>query len=253
MTARDNFSMTGHPPQKRMSGAILVLAAALLTGCSSIPSHSWVMYTTSTPRPPSLDTAALGREPVATLGLAAPAGLQGFGPTLSYALNDALLQMSPPMRAIPAYETLNRLNDQGLAMEYGDLVSGFARSGILERGRLRRIGEALGSPYVLQPGFAQLNEAVGDKFEVAGFKLVKTRLTTLRLWLQLWDTRRGQMLWESSGEVTVAAQLLKGPAAVPLEDIAQKLWSRIIQDGLLGKVGGPSSSRVEHGTPQDRR
>ena len=236
MSARQNFSMTGHPPQKRTTGAILVLAAALLTSCST-PLHTLVVHTASTPRSPSLDTAALAREPVATLGLAAPAALQGLGPALSNALSAALLQVSPPIRAIPTYETLNRLNDQGLAVEYGELVSGFARSGILERERLRRIGEALGSPYVLQPGLALFEQAVADKFEFAGFKAVKTRLMTLRLWLQLWDTRTGQILWESSGEVTVAAQLLtKESAAVSLEDIAQTLWSRIIQDGLLGEV-----------------
>ena len=73
-------------------------------------------------------------------------------------------------------------------------------------------------------------------------KLLKTRLTTLRLWLQLWDTRTGQLLWESSGEGTVAAQLLtQESAAVSLEDIAQRLWSRIIQDDLLG---GATRSRV---------
>lgn len=129
---------------------------------------------------------------------------------------------------------MNRLNDQGLAVEYGDLVSGFARSGILERERLRRIGEGLGIPYVLQPGLAEFSQVVGDKFEAMGFKLLKTRLTTLRLWLQLWDTRTGQILWES-GEVTVAAQLLtQESAAVSLEDIAQRLWLRMIQDDLLG-------------------
>ena len=130
---------------------------------------------------------------------------------------------------------MNRLNDQGLAVEYADLVSGFARSGILERERLRRIGEGLGIPYVLQPGLAEFTQVVGDKFEAMGFKLLKTRLTTLRLWLQLWDTRTGQILWESSGEITVATQLLtQESAAVSLEDIAQRLWLRMIQDDLLG-------------------
>jgi len=235
MSARYKFPMTGHPPQKRMTGAIVVLAAAFLTSCST-PLHSWVAHTTSTPRSPSLDTAVLAREPMATLGLAAPAALQGLGPALSNALSAALLEVSPPIRAIPTYETLNRLNDRGLAVEYGDLVSGFARSGILERERLRRIGEALGCPYVLQPGLALFEQAVADKFEIAGFKAVKTRLMTLRLWLQLWDARTGQILWESSGEATVAAQLLtKESAAVSLEDVAQRLWARIIQDGLLSE------------------
>jgi len=230
--------MTGHPPQKRITEVILVLAAAFLTSCST-PLYTAVVHINSTPRSPSLDTAALAREPVAILGLAAPAALQGFGPALSQALNDALSEMSPPIRAIPTYETLNRLNNQGLAMEYGDLISGFARSGILDRERLRRIGEGLGSPYVLQPGIAQFEQAVADKFEIAGFKAIKTRLMTLRLWLQLWDTRTGQILWESSGEVTVAAQLLtKESAAVSLENVAQRLWSRIIRDGLLGEGTG---------------
>jgi hypothetical protein len=74
--------------------------------------------------------------------------------------------------------------------------------------------------------------------------LLKTRLTTLRLWLQLWDTRTGQLLWESSGEATVAAQLLTQEASVSLEDIAQRLWSSIIQDDLLG---GATRSRFLFG------
>jgi hypothetical protein len=236
--------MAGGPFAERMTASILVLTALFLTSCST-PLHTWDVHTTSTPRSPSLDTAALAVEPVATLGLAAPAALQGFGPALSHALGDALLETSPPIRAIPTYETVNRLNNQGLAVEYEDLVSSFARSGVLERQRLRRIGEALGTPYVLQPGLAEFGQVVGDKFEVMGFKLVKTRLTTLRLWLQLWDTRTGEILWESSGEVTVAAQLLtQESAAVSLEDIAQKLWARMLQEDLLG---GKTRSRFLFG------
>jgi hypothetical protein len=232
-----------HPLGQSMPGVVIVLAAALVTGCGT-PLHTWVVHTASTPRSPYLDVAALAREPVATLGLSAPGALQGLGPALSHGLADALSQVSPPIRAIPTYETLNRLNDQGLTTEYGDLLAGFAQTGILEREHLRRIGEGLGCSYVLEPGVVQLDQVLGDKFEAAGFKLVKTRLTTLRLWLQLWDTRTGQLLWESSGEVTVAAQLLasKESAAVSLESIAQRLWLRMIEDGLLG--AGTSSGNV---------
>jgi hypothetical protein len=211
----------------------ILLAAALLVGCGT-PLHTWDVHTAATPRLTPFDRAALERETVAVLGLAAPAALQGFGPSVGHALTGVLSQASPPIRAIPAYQTLSRLNEQGLAAQYGDLVAGFARSGILERDLLQRIGVRLGASYVLQPGLAEFGQIVGDKFEVAGWKLLKTRLTTLRLWLQLWDARTGQLLWESSGEVTVAAQLLTQDAAVSLEDIAQRLWSSMIQDDLLG-------------------
>ena len=45
----------------------------------------------------------------------------------------------------------------GLATEHGDLLAGFARDGILDRQRLRRIGLGLGSQYVLLPGLAQFS------------------------------------------------------------------------------------------------
>jgi hypothetical protein len=41
------------------------------------------------------------------------------------------------------FETVNRLTDQGLAAEYADLLTGFARNGVLERQRLRRIGSKM--------------------------------------------------------------------------------------------------------------
>jgi hypothetical protein len=114
------------------------------------------------------------------------------------------------------------------------LISGYASGGILERQRLRRIGSALASRYLMLPGLAEFDQTVIDKFEGLGLKLVRTRLTTLRLWLQLWDAQTGQIVWESGGEVTAVTQLLRAKRTVPLDRIAQKLWSQMIQEGLLG-------------------
>ena len=119
-------------------------------------------------------------------------------------------------------------------LDYGELVSQFGRSGILERKRLGQIGVALGAQYVLLPGVAEFDQTILDRFETIGFKLVRARVTTLRLWLQLWDTKTGHNLWEGTGEVTVVSQLLILKATIPLDTIAQRLWLRMIQDGLLG-------------------
>ena len=117
---------------------------------------------------------------------------------------------------------------------YDTLITGFGRHGILDREQLQKIAPALGARYVLPPGLAAFDQVVGDKFEAFGFKVLKTRLTTLRLWLQLWDTQTGRMLWECSGEITVAAQLLTQESSVSLDDVAERLWSRMIQEDLLG-------------------
>jgi hypothetical protein len=121
--------------------------------------------------------------------------------------------------------------------------AGFARNGMLDRQQLRRIGSGLGSQYVLLPGLAQLEEEILDKFEAAGIKLVRNRVTTLRLWLQLWDAQTGHIVWESSGEGTTSTVFLSPRQTVALEQIAKKLLVRMIQDGLLeSKTGNTSIS-----------
>jgi len=217
---------------RHIGGTVLALTAALLAaGCG--PVYLSDTYATSTPRPESFNVGALGGEPVATLGVVAPASLQGLSPTLSLALAAALAEVSPPIREIPTFEAVNRLTDQGLAAEYADLLTGFSRNGILERQRLRRIGSGLGSRYVMLPGLAQLDETIIDKFEAAGLKLLRNRVTTLRLWLQLWDAQTRHIVWESAGEITVSTVLLSPARAVPLGETIQKLLFNMIQDGLL--------------------
>jgi hypothetical protein len=217
-------------------GILLVLAAALLGACT--PLHLSDTHTTSTARSQVFDVAELAREPVATLGLLTPASLQGFNLPLSHALNAALSEASPPIRGIAAHETVNKLNEQGLAAEYGTLITGFSRGGILERKPLQQIGSALSSRYVLLPGLAEFNQVIIDRVSISGWNFIQSRVTTLRLWLQLWDTQTGKILWELAGEVTVATKLLRSEQTVSLDEIAQKLWLRMIQDNLLeGKTG----------------
>ena len=215
----------------RVRRLCLCLVLAVLGGCA--PPYLADTYATSTPKPKSLNTSELVRTPVVVLAFLAPGNLQGFGPTMSHALSGALAQVVPPISEIPTHETLNRLTDAGLATEYADLRAGFARNGILDRQLLRRIGQRLGSRYVLLPGLAQFEESIIDKVEAVGIKLVRNRVTTLRLWLQLWDSKTGHMVWESSGEATTATVFLSPKQTVALEQIAKRLLIRMVQDGLL--------------------
>jgi len=205
----------------------------LLAGCT--PLYMWDTHVTTTPRRASVGVAELSREPVAMLGPIMPAGFQGFSPFLSRALIAAMSEASPSVRGIPTYETVNMINGQGLAAAYSELISGFVRSGILERERLPKLGSTLGTRYVLLPGLADFNQILIDRFEIAGLKMVRNRVITLRLWLQLWDTQTGQIVWESTGEVNVASELFLPQRVIPLDEIGQKLWLRMIEDNLLAE------------------
>jgi hypothetical protein len=211
-----------------------------LAGCA--PPYLSDTYATSAPKPRSFDTSDLVQRPVVVLAFLTPGNLQGFGPTMAHALSDALGEVVPPIPEIPTLETLNRITDEGLASEYADLRAGFARNGVLDRQLLRRIGAKLGSRYVLLPGIAQFDEAIIDKAEAIGIKLVRNRVTTLRLWLQLWDSETGHIVWESSGEATTATVFLSAKQTVALEEIAKRLLVRMIQDGLLESKGKARST-----------
>jgi hypothetical protein len=180
---------------------------------------------------------------VATLGVVTPPALQGYGPALSHALVEALAQVTPPLPAQPILDTLNALNQQGLAPEYADLLSGFARTGVLEHKRLQALGSALRVRYVLLPGLAGFDEVLVDSFEISGLKIVRGRISTLRLWLQLWDTQTGRLLWESAGEARVASELLRPDRTVPFDETAEKLWLRMLREGLLGEQTRPLERR----------
>ena len=158
-----------------------------------------------------------------------------MSPFLSRALIAAISEVSPSIRGIPTHETVSMINSQGLSPEYGELIAGFVRSGILERGRLQKLGTALGSRYVLLPGLADFNQSLIDRFEIAGLKVVRNRVITLRLWLQLWDTQTGRIVWESTGEVNAASELLLPQRVVPLDELGQKLWVRMLKDDLMAE------------------
>jgi hypothetical protein len=214
--------------------AVLALGAAtiLSAGCST-PFHMADDHVTSASRIKALDIRALTCEPVTTLGVIAPGGIQGLTATVAYALTTALSRTKPPVRVVPMPETLSRLADHGLTSEYGDLLAGFGRTGILERERLKRIGAALGSRYVMQPGLAEFSVGLFDKFELWGIKIVRTRIATLRLWLQIWEAPNGHLLWERTGELTIAAPVIQQDTMMSLDDMAQKLWTRMLETDLF--------------------
>lgn len=207
------------------------MGAIILSGCT--PFHISDMRSTSTARATSLDVAMLAHGTLASFPTVATRPVQGYGPAVSLALSAALPEVNPPLHEMPPHEALNRLNEQGLADDYTEMVYDFRRGGILDRRRLERIGSALGVQFILQPGIADFRETLVDRFMLWGWRMIKTRAATLRLWLRLWDAKSGHILWESAGEATVTSELLEEMPTIPVHKIAQQLWKHMIQEHLI--------------------
>jgi len=74
---------------------------------------------------------------------------------------------------------------------------------------------------------------MSGRLSVLGLRILQTRVTALRLTLQLWETRTGEIVWESSGEATLAGEDIR-ESRIPFDEIARRLWSHMLDDLFTG-------------------
>lgn len=207
---------------------ISLMTIALLAGCAG-PLKQWGAETSLVAKAPSFAPSALENERVAVLNAVVGITLEGFAHQVSRSLGAALEQSGRPIKVVSAHETLSLINKAGLAVEYQDMVSGYIRTGILHRPVLEKMGQALQANYVMQPSLATFSQSMSGRFSFFGLRLIQTRVSILRLTVQLWDTRMGEIAWESSGEMTLAGEDVR-EFRIPFEEIAQRLWERMLRD-----------------------
>lgn len=222
----------GRHIRQRTVCAPAMLCLLLSAACVG-PLQQWGEETTFHPKAASFDPSTLKQEQVAVLSALVGFGLEGYAPQVSRSLASALTQTRIPLKSLTVHDALNRINREGLTGEYAGMVSDYVQTGILERVGLEKIGRALHAAYVFQPTLASFSQSMSSRFSFLGLRLLQTRVTTLRLTLQLWDTRTGEIVWESSGEATLAGEDVR-EFRIPFEEIARRLWSHILDDLFTG-------------------
>ena len=146
-------------------------------------------------RAASFDPAKMRQEQVDVLNATVRFGLEGYAHQVSHSLASALTQTRIPLKSLTVQDRLSRINMEGLTASFTQSMSG--------------------------------------RLAVLGLRLIQTRVTFLRLTLQLWDTRTGEIISESSGEATLAAEDVR-ESRIPFDDIARRLWSHMLDDLFTG-------------------
>lgn len=213
---------------RRLLTFIWLVAAVLLVGCAG-PLTQWQASTSLVSKASSFAPSALEHERVAVFNAEVSLTWEGFSHQVSRSLGAALEQRKRPIKVLPPYETLSLINEAGLAVEYQDMVSGYSRTGILHRPVLEKIGRSLDANYVFQPTLVMFSQSSSGRLSFFGLRLSQTRISILRLTMQLWDTRTGKILWESTGEATLADEDVR-ESRIPFEEIARHLWERMLDD-----------------------
>lgn len=217
---------------RSIAGLLLVTGLSLCAGCVG-PLQQWGEETAFHRKTTSFDPATLKQERAAVLNAVVGFGLEGYAHQVSRSLSNALEQRPGQISTLPAHESLSRINRGGLTPLYADMVSAYAKTGILDRAGLHELGMALQSAYVFQPSLASFSQSMSGRFSFFGLRLLQTRVTMLRLSLQLWDTRTGDIVWEASGEATLAGEDVR-EFRIPFDEIARRLWTHMLDDLLSG-------------------
>ena len=153
----------GHvgPPIVR---ALLVTGLWLCLGCVG-PLQQWGEDTAFHRKTTSFDPATLKQERAAVVHAVVGFGLEGYAHQVSPSLSSALEQHPAQITALPAHESLNRINRAGLTPTYADMAAAYAKTGILNRAGLQELGVALQAGYVFQPKHHQ-GETLSEDLDV---------------------------------------------------------------------------------------
>jgi len=105
-------------------------------------------------------------------------------------------------------QTLNAINKSGLSDDYKRMYDDYRDTGLFKRDMLKRIGELTGTRYAAQLKLQGFTQGSKERFGALGLRLVETRYAQVRLYLQIWDTLDGSIVWEGMQEMVYSREQL---------------------------------------------
>jgi hypothetical protein len=215
----------------------LGLLLVVTTGCAG-SFYGWTVRTTSTSLSPSSEAASLSQESVAVLTPLSVASLRGNEAGMGQYLVDVIQKVAPNWSVVSEREAISLINKHGLAGLYEQMRSGAELSHVLDRDSLQNIGKALEARFVFQPRLAFFDQTMTDRFTIPGINVLasQTRSATMRLSLQLWDTKSGELIWSSAAETNLQSESVTQDP-VFMEDVARVTFGSMLADLLNRRTG----------------
>jgi hypothetical protein len=190
----------------------LVLTFILLAaGCAKVPGSkefSWDLY-----KAPSVSADTFTGKTIAIL----PVARIEFDPTqevykeaLGGLIYVSLNKYSNGVTLLPVSMTQSLVNRAGLWSDMQEMYKEYETTAVLRKDTLGKIGSALGARYVMMPKVLRFEHESFDRVNILGISFLRTRLSTLDIHIQLWDTETGDVVWQGIGEGSEAAEAVEG-------------------------------------------
>lgn len=165
---------------------------------------------------------------------------QIIGEVLSDVLEASLMMTN----VVPLAEVLNRVNTAGLADVYASSLAMYDTSGIIPQSSIDLIGEAVEARYLAKISLANFEQSQVERFGIAGIRVLTTNSTRIRLFLEVWDSATGRIVWYANEELAIAAD------RATEEDLSVRGASvRAISEMMATLLADPDELFDEEGNP----
>lgn len=177
-----------------------LFATLLLSACASTGQLSTNTQATNF----SLDPLAFRSEGVGFLTPISATGQEANRLSLAHAFAVSLSGTDEDLDVVSLAEVLSAVNSSGLSTAYKTMIDDYEATGIMEKETLRLVGEASGARYLGLLELADFDQSVNKRFSVGGLRLLDTKLASIRVSWQIWDSITGTIAWEGIDEIHYA-------------------------------------------------
>ena len=205
---------------------LALMAMLSLSGCAANgQSHSTTQTLSINLEPQVLKTSG-----IAFITPSSVTGQEESKQALALAFTEALKLARPHLRIVALPETLGAINRAGLAREYRKMFEDYTLTGIFDRDMLQKISRLTGVRYLAQLKLGGFRQESKGRFGISGIRVLETKSTYLRLYLQIWDGENGSVAWEGAEELTSAHESVQEDAVsfkTAVEQSANELLARL--------------------------
>jgi hypothetical protein len=127
---------------------------------------------------------------------------------LALAFTEVLLKARPDLSVMALPQTLSAINREGLTSEYRQMFEDYRLTGIFDREILQKVAKVTNARYLAQLKLGAFRQESKSRFGMLGLRVLETKTSTIRLFLQIWDSQDGSVAWEGAQESTVSHESL---------------------------------------------
>ncbi|HLU04919.1 MAG TPA: hypothetical protein VKZ91_00055 [Woeseiaceae bacterium] len=179
---------------------VVLLATVSMAGCASTAQLSADTEATDF----SLNPEAFRSGGIGFLTPISATGHEASRTALALAFASSLSDAREDLRIVSLAEVLSAVNSAGLSAAYKSMIEDYKATGIMEKERLRQVGEVSDARYLGLLELADFDQAVNKRFSVGGLRLLDTKLASIRVSWQIWDSDSGTIAWEGTDEIHYA-------------------------------------------------